>query len=167
MKKTVNYLAIVSCFTLGASLAHAEPMGHDEPMHGGQMPNGQMHGQMEDKMFKDADTNGDGAISRTEFDAVHAKRFKEMDANGDGKITRDEMKTGHKKMMEKGKDARFDEADANHDGALSREEAAKMPRMSKRFDEVDANHDGKVTREEMEAAMKKMRRDRDEEKRSD
>ena len=60
MKKTVNYLAIVSCFTLGASLAHAEPMGHDEPMHGGQMPNGQMHGQMEDKMFKDADTNGDG-----------------------------------------------------------------------------------------------------------
>ena len=37
----------------------------------------------------------------------------------------------------------------------------------KRFDEADANHDGKVMREEMEAAMKKMHRDRDEKKRSD
>ena len=151
MKKTVNFLAIVSCFTLGASLAHAESMGHDGPMHG----------QMEDKMFKGADTNGDGAISKAEFDAFHVKRFKEMDANGDGKITLDEMKAAHKQMLEKGKDKRFDEADANHDGALSREETEKMPMMSRRFEEIDANHDGKVTREEMDAVMEKLRSRRD------
>lgn len=151
MKKTINYLAIISCFTLGASLAHAEPMGHD----------GQMRGQMEDKMFKAADTNGDGAISRAEFDASHAKRFKEMDANNDGKITRDEMNAARKKMMEKFKNSRFDEADANHDGALTREEAEKMPMLSRNFDKVDADRDGKVTRAEMDTEMEKMCRDRD------
>jgi len=151
MKKTVINLAIVFGFILGVSLAHAEPMRHE----------GQMHGQMEDKMFKDADTDGDGAISKAEFDAVHARRFKEMDTNNDGKITRDEMKAMREKMMEKGKDARFDEADANHDGALTREEAEKMPMLSKNFDKVDANHDGKVTREEMDAEMEKMRRSRE------
>ncbi|MDH4235271.1 MAG: EF-hand domain-containing protein [Gallionella sp.] len=154
MKKTVIYLAVVSGFTLGATLAHAEPMGHD----------GQMHGQMGDKMFKDADTDGDGAISRAEFDTVHTKRFKEMDTNNDGKITRDEMKAMRDKMMEKGKGARFDEADANHDGALTREEAEKMPMLSRNFDKVDANHDGKVTREEMDAEMGKMRRGRESKK---
>ena len=120
MKKTINHLAIVSCFTLGASLAHAESTGHDEPMRDGQMSNVQTRGQMEDKMFKEADANGDGAISRAEFDAVHVKRFKEMDANGDGKITRDEMNAARKKIMEKAKNSRFDEADANHVGALTR-----------------------------------------------
>ena len=123
----------------------------------GKMHEGNMRGQYEEKIFKEMDTNGDGAISKAEFDAFHAKRFKEMDSNGDGKITLDEMKAEHKKLLEKGGRMRFDEADTNHDGALSREEAEKMPGLSKHFDEMDANHDGKVTREEMEAAMKKMR----------
>lgn len=153
MKKTINYLALVSCIALGASLAHADPRGRGE-----QRGDGPMHGQMEDRLFKEADTNGDSAISKAEFDAVHAKRFKEMDANGDGKITREEMQAAGKKMMEKASNSRFDEADANHDGALTREEAAKMPMLSKNFDKVDANHDGKVTREEMDAEMGMMRR---------
>lgn len=158
----ISYFAI-SCFALGASLAHADSKENSgkmhEQMHGDQMP-GQMHGDMKEKMFKEMDTNGDGAISEAEFNAFHAKRFKEMDANGDGKITFEEMEAGHKKMMEKAKGKRFDEADTNHDGALTREEAEKMPMLSKHFDEVDANKDGKVTREEMDAAMEKWRHDR-------
>jgi hypothetical protein len=148
MKKTINYLAIASCFTLGASLAHADPWGPSGTMHdgmmqggamyGGMMFDGPMYGYMESRMFKDVDTNGDGSISRAEFDAFHAKRFKEMDANGDGKITLDEMKAEHKKILEK---ARND-----------------------RFDAMDTNHDGKVTREEMNAAMDKWSRDRDDKK---
>ncbi len=161
-EKNRVYLTIISCFALGASLAHAdsrEPSGKMHE-HGDQMP-GQMHGDMKEKMFKEMDTNGDGAISEAEFNAFHAKRFKEMDANGDGKISHDEMEAGHKKMMEKGKGKRFDEADTNHDGALTREEAKKMPMLSKHFDEVDTNKDGKVTREEMDAAMEKRRHDHD------
>ncbi|MBS0385461.1 MAG: EF-hand domain-containing protein [Proteobacteria bacterium] len=36
------------------------------------------------------DTNGDGAISRAEWDAATAAMFERMDANHDGRITRDE-----------------------------------------------------------------------------
>jgi len=155
MKNAVKYLAIVSCFTFGATLAHACP-NKDCPTKDSGMMHGQAHGQMGGKMFESIDANGDGAIARDEFDASHDKRFKEMDANGDGKISRDEMDAGRKKMMEKSMDKHFDEADANHDGALTREEAKNMPMLSSRFDEVDANHDGKVSREERDAAMKKM-----------
>ena len=174
MKKDRVYPIIISCFAIscfafGASMAHADskesPGKMRQQMHGDQMP-GQMHGEMKEKMFKEMDTNGDGAISEAEFNAFHAKRFKEMDANGDGKITYEEMEAGHKKMMEKAKGRRFDEADTNHDGVLTREEAGKMPMLSKHFDEVDANKDGKVTREELDAAMEKWRHDHDAKKHS-
>ena len=74
MKKTIHYLAAISCFALSASLgaaqAHAEPMGHDEHMSGDHRAGGQMHEQMEDKHFKEMDTNGDGMVSKAEFDAA-------------------------------------------------------------------------------------------------
>lgn len=150
MKNAVNCLAIVSCFALSATMAHACPTKDSGKMH---CP---AHGQMGGKMFGNMDANGDGAIARDEFDASHDKHFKELDTNGDGKISRDEMDAGHKKMMEKNLGKSFDEADANHDGALTREEAKEMPMLSSHFDEVDANHDGKVSREERDAVMKKM-----------
>ncbi|WP_173655786.1 EF-hand domain-containing protein [Sphingomonas turrisvirgatae] len=37
-------------------------------------------------MMRMADTNGDGAISRAEFDAASAKRFAKLDTNKDGKL---------------------------------------------------------------------------------
>ena len=151
MKKDHVTLAIVICFALAAPLAHADP----------EMHHGQEGGQMAEKMFKEADTNGDGAISMDEFNAIQAGHFKRMDANGDGKITRDEMEAGHKKRMGKGTthlDKRFDAADANHDGGLNREEAKAMPKLSMYFDEVDTNKDGKVTREEYFDAMPRFHR---------
>ncbi len=146
MNKNHVTLALVTCFFLATSLAHADP----------EMHHGQEGGQMAEKMFKEVDTNGDGAISKTEFNAFQARHFKRMDANGDGKITRDEMEAWHKKRMEKGTthlDKRFNAADANHDGGLNREEAKVMPKLSMYFDEVDANKDGKVTRQEYFDAM--------------
>jgi hypothetical protein len=41
--------------------------------------------------MKKADTNGDGAISRAEFDAQSAERFAKLDTNKDGKIDAAEM----------------------------------------------------------------------------
>ena len=151
MKKDHVTLAIVTCFALAAPLAHADP----------EMHHGQEGGQMAEKMFKEADTNGDGAISMDEFNAIQAGHFKRMDANGDGKITRDEMEAGHKKRMGKGTthlDKRFDAADANHDGGLDREEAKALPMLSMYFDEVDTNKDSKVTREEYFDAMPRFHR---------
>ena len=149
MNKTIRFIAAIYCFTFGASLAYAEPMGHDGSKHDERMSR--------DRHFKEMDTNGDGMISKAEFDIAHTKHFQEMDTDGDGKLSGDEMRAGHASKMEQGKGMRFKDADANHDGALTREEAKKMPMLSKRFDETDANHDGKVTSEEMDAAMKKMR----------
>mgnify|MGYP001028555573 CR=1 FL=1 len=103
------------------------------------------------------DKNGDGAVSRKEFDAFHAERFKEMDANKDGKIdskeldaTRDEMRDNVRSSMHMSIEQHFDAADTDKDGALTKEEAKQgMPILYDRFDENDANKDGKITKDEV------------------
>lgn len=159
MKKTIAYLAAASCFALSASFAHAEGDACDKNMRG------QHHGDMDGMMFKKLDTNGDGVISKKEYNAFNAKHFKELDTNKDGKLTPEEMQGGHKPGMGHGDagamhgdgtthlDQRFNAADANHDGGLDREEAKEMPMLSQYFDEVDASKDGKVTRQEYFDAM--------------
>jgi hypothetical protein len=52
---------------------------------------GPMRGQMMKIMFAVADTDGDGALSFTEVEAVHKRIFDVIDANKDGKVTLDEM----------------------------------------------------------------------------
>lgn len=108
-------------------------------------------------MIQQMDKNGDGAVSKKEFNAFHAERFKAMDTNKDGKIGSDEMDGMHQGMHGKMKSMRhmsieqhFDAADTNHDGALSKEEAKEgMPILYARFDENDANKDGKITKDEV------------------
>lgn len=67
------------------ALAPVSAMAADAPMH--------------DKMghWKEADTNGDGVISKQEFMAEQEKRFKEIDTNGDGNISQDEMQAHREK----------------------------------------------------------------------
>ncbi|MCW4461288.1 hypothetical protein OK349_06185 [Sphingomonas sp. BT-65] len=53
---------------------------------------GAMPGKMKaGRAMKSADGDGDGAISKAEFDAQSAERFTKLDANGDGKIDATEM----------------------------------------------------------------------------
>ena len=146
MKKDRAYLIIISSFFLSLSSAQAEPDTQHQPMHG----------QMEEKMFKEADSNADGAISKDEFTAFQSKHFEKMDANSDGKISHEEMVVGHSKQKESGTthlDKRFDAADTNHDGGLDRTEAEMMPMLTMYFNEVDSNKDNKVTRQEYFDAM--------------
>jgi Ca2+-binding EF-hand superfamily protein len=42
--------------------------------------------------FREQDSDGDGRISRAEFDAARAARFAALDADGDGRVTREEMR---------------------------------------------------------------------------
>ena len=49
-------------------------------------------------MLQMADTNKDGAVSRDEFLATHAKHFDMQDANHDGQLTKDERQAAHTKM---------------------------------------------------------------------
>jgi Ca2+-binding EF-hand superfamily protein len=144
--KAFSTLIAAGCLVCAAPLVQACDVKH-RGEHGG-------------KFFQEMDKNGDGAISKKEFDAFHNAHFKEMDANHDGKITQDEMDAMHQKMMEQGKarfEQRFDESDINHDGVLSKDEAEiGMPMLFAHFDEIDANKDGKISKEELAQSMKKM-----------
>ncbi len=114
MKKTLIYLALTSCFVLGNTVVHANPVSN--------------HGNMQNKMFKDMDTNSDGMVTKEEFNNYGEKKFTEMDVNGDGQITDKEMKTAHKKvegsgsvrnkMDDEGKDSKGKERSTNMSGDM-------------------------------------------------
>jgi Ca2+-binding EF-hand superfamily protein len=159
--KAISTLIVAGCLVCAAPLAQACDMQHE----GG--PAGHS--------FKEMDKNGDGAVSKKEFDAFHSAHFKDLDANHDGKITQEEMDSGHMTMTDKCKvkmkdkcdvqgdkgvqsfDDRFDEVDINHDGALSKDEAEiGMPMLFKHFDEIDTNKDGKISKEEIGDYMKQL-----------
>ena len=102
MKNVIKYLAVVCCFTLGTTLAHADSHGHDgvKSKHDSGHDSGH-EGKKHANMLKHADTDNDGAISKSEFDAAHNEHFKKMDADNDGKLTADEKKAGHQKSVKK------------------------------------------------------------------
>jgi len=57
-------------------------------------------------MFKAADTDGDGTITRDEFTAFHQKVFDKMDIDSDGTITRDEQEQRRKEWIRRMKEHR-------------------------------------------------------------
>jgi len=101
--------------------------------------------------FNALDKDGDGAISRAEFDAAHQGR-----PGADGKRG---GHGGHHRMgggmMGGGMIAR---ADANNDGRITLAEATSAALAH--FDRMDANKDGTVTVQERRDAMKQMREQR-------
>ncbi len=64
--------------------------------HGGRHGGG--HQGMGMMMLQMADTNKDGAVSRDEFLAAHAKHFDMQDTNNDGQLTKAERQAAHAKM---------------------------------------------------------------------
>ena len=71
--------------------------GQDDRRHRGERhgPKGGMggHAGLMRLMIILADTNGDGALSLEEVQAVHARIFKAVDSDGDGKATFEEMQS--------------------------------------------------------------------------
>ena len=62
-------------------------------------------GGMRGGMMKMADSNGDGAIDKAEFDAMHTQHFTMMDVNNDGTVTAEERKAARQKMRGMMRDA--------------------------------------------------------------
>ena len=104
------------------------------------------------------DTDHDGKITWSEYQAMSGQRmsrmFARMDANHDGKVTEAEVqaaraaRSGQAPAGGPGRGGGFLlRADANHDGAVSK---AEFDAMSKaRFDAADTNHDGWLSKGEM------------------
>ena len=102
MKSSVLVLAAsVSICTMGGMSASAqqppETTVQREGMPGGGMMRGRMmaHRAMMRLPFRIIfalmDTDGDGTVSLSEFQAAHEKIFKAMDADKDGTLTMEEM----------------------------------------------------------------------------
>ncbi|GLT02127.1 hypothetical protein GCM10007897_35310 [Sphingobium jiangsuense] len=99
--------------------------------------------------FNALDKDGNGAISRAEFDAAHQGRAGRADGKRGG--------PGHHRMGGgmKGGGMSIAKADANKDGRITLAEATSAALAH--FDKMDANKDGTVTVQERRDAMKQMR----------
>ena len=160
MKISIAYLTAAAVIVMGTGLARAQGDHCDENMRG--LTHTQAQASGNGGLFSRLDTNGDGVISKAEFDAFNAAHFNDLDTNKDGNISPEELRAAtnqvppNQGMHSDGTthlDQRFYAADANHDGGLDRGEAINMPMLSKYFDDVDTNKDGKVTRQEYFDAM--------------
>jgi Ca2+-binding EF-hand superfamily protein len=77
------------------------------------------------------DANGDGRVTRAEFDAAQKARFDGVDANKDGSATPAEFKASREAkagaMRATAMTERFDELDTDRNGQLSRTEFSARP----------------------------------------
>ena len=103
-----------------------------------------------ERTFDDFDQNGDGAISREEWEAMTKseekpeRTFDDFDLDSDGQITSDEADWLDKVA----------EFDQDEDGAISREEWEVMTESEEKpertFDDFDLNSDGQITSDEVD-----------------
>jgi hypothetical protein len=90
MKKQVLAALAVSLLAAPVFAQDAPPAGEHKGPHGG--PN---------RFIEKVDTDKDGKVSRAEFQAKGDAMFKEADADGDGFITKEEAKASHDKRKAK------------------------------------------------------------------
>lgn len=93
MKKIIALRAVVFATAFAAPAFAATGTAHS----------GKMHHHMEEKideMFKKMDTNGDGKVSKAEFDAHKDAMFADADTNKDGMLSEEELRAHKKKKWE-------------------------------------------------------------------
>lgn len=97
--------------------------------------------------FAQIDANGDGAVSRAEYDAHLAAIGQIIDLNSDGSVSFEEAKAYREAKREERARARFARLDSDGDGVISTTEVAQ--RQERRFERLDRNDDGVVEESEL------------------
>ena len=94
MKKLGIAGIALALMTAATSSAFAESHTENQGMSDKKPPRGE-------RMMKKFDTDGDGSISKAEFEQMQDSRktFEEMDRNGDGVLNREDRKMKTKKKM--------------------------------------------------------------------
>ncbi len=102
--------------------------------------------------LSEADTDGDGALSREEREAFRAARreaiLAEFDVDGDGELSAEERQAARDAKRAE----RFAELDTDGDERLSADEVADNCRLAHRFASLDVDEDGFISLEEFSAA---------------
>lgn len=126
---------------------------------GGQMRGGRRGGAGAEHRFEQLDRDGNGSISRAEFDAAHAGRAEnraERRENRQERRAERQAQRGQRGLALRPR--AFERLDVNRDSRLSLAEA--QAGAMARFARLDANRDGTLTREERRAARERMRAER-------
>ena len=154
----MKYVASLTALALASAavIAVAAPEG------------GERHRGAAMERLKQADTDGNGLISRDEAKSLPrlAKHFDEIDANHDGQLSQDELRAFHQQMHAQHEQMRaqrmaehWKKIDTDGDGRVSLAEAqANAPRLAEHFGQIDANGDGFITPDEMKAAHQRHHR---------
>lgn len=124
-------------------------------------------------MLKQADTDGDGAVSREEFMSTRTAKlgeaFSRMDTNVDGKLDASEIAAAGERMRPPGAEGRDGprpqrERPPRPEGERPQRAEGDRPQRpgvgamgGEAFDRLDADGDGKLSREEFVDGMARMR----------
>ena len=114
--------------------------------------------------FEQLDTNQDGQVTEAEMQAHGAARFAQADTDGDGFLTESEIEAAGQERAKKKSARMIKHLDADKDGKLSVEEMGKRGGKGDRFAKLDTDNSGGLSKEEFDAAHKKMRKNRGEDK---
>jgi Ca2+-binding EF-hand superfamily protein len=145
----------------GIAAATAQDGGASADMPG---PGGRGGPMMLERMFTDADTDGNGEVSRAEAEAAAIARFARMDRNGDGRFDEAD-RAARKDAAEDRRERLFTRLDSDKDGVVTRAEAdaaaaaaggdaggRRGTMLARLFERADTNRDGRLTEAEFAAA---------------
>lgn len=120
-------------------------------------------------LIDSADQDGDGAITREEYEQARLQSFTRLDRDGDGSLSPNEYErapTGERLAqiqdpraqaarlaVEQARAANPNNPDTNGDGMISQDEFMAMPNPG--FERVDQNADGVLSAEEVETLQER------------
>ena len=97
-------------------------------------------------LISQADTNGDGSITKAEFLARRSAAFTDLDADASGALTQKEFELALEQRMKRFSARAFTIVDKDGNGAISQTEWDQNPPRA--FDKLDTNSDGVITEAE-------------------